>query len=682
MPARKLTLDSGDKLPVQHREYKIDRAKIDEGNRTVEILFSTDDPAERWFGNEILDHSPGACDLRRLNDGGAFLKDHDSRQQIGVHESATINVVAIGTKSRGEGRALVRFAPATNALAEQEFKDMLAGVRTKISVGYVAREMKLVEEDEDGNETWLVTKWEPLENSLVAIPLDPACAAGRAAETDEKFPIVIDDTFRRREKNRDADSQKRVDNKSKESQKRETKPTMDETPEQKSAREAREKLEIQQSVNEGIKVARERETEIRSIAAKANSKMPKDALQKALDDLVDEKKAATAVDAFRKLVFENYYGNAESIDTPSGQGNGEARGGDPKQGQSIGASFMKSKEVAAHGGKLARGASIVVEFPNISMIGIRGKMAMAQRAGFTSSDLAAVNITTSAEIIALGVQRLTIMDVIASGTIGTGSYRYARENGFGTIDGVAVAAGAMPRAKTVGERGVKPNWESDLSTETANVSKVAITTKVPDEFMADFPSAMSYIDQRLPFMVDTETEFQILYGDGLNNNLKGIFATAGVQTRAITTTDDSTKAASIRQGLTDIQVGAQFEPDFIGFHPYDWETASLLKDSTGRFLAGGPYYIPFTTGVYQEVYTFWGKRVVVSTAITYGKPIAGAGKLGAQALIREGMRIEMTNANEDDFKRNLICMRAEHRLALPVYRPVAFIEFTGWPARA
>jgi HK97 family phage major capsid protein len=324
---------------------------------------------------------------------------------------------------------------------------------------------------------------------------------------------------------------------------------------------------------------------------------------------------------------------------------------------------------------------------DISVLGIRGKVAMAQRAGFTSSDLAAVNVQIQTGVIGLGVQRLTIMDLIAPGQTGAAAIIYPQENSFGTVDGAAPAAGSggetgMPRAKSVGERGLKPLWEPDLTTVTANVRKVAITTKVPDEFMADFPAAQSFIDERLPFMVDTETEFQILYGDGLGNNLKGIFTFANVQTRAITNTDDSTKAASLLQGLTDIRVGSFFEPDGYAFHPYDWETAKLLKDTTGRFLAGGPYYIPYTNGVFMELNTFWGKPVVVSTAVTYRRPLAGCWKLGAQYFMREGMRLEMTNANEDDFRRNLIMLRAEHRLALAVYRPLAFMEFTGFPARA
>lgn len=687
MPARKLTLQSGDKFPIQHREYKIDKSKIDQESRTVEILFSTDDPCERWFGDEILDHSQGACDLRRLNDGGAFLKDHDSRQQIGVHESASINVVTVGSKQRGEGRAIIRFAPSTNALAEQEFQDMLAGIRTKISVGYIAREMKLTEVDEDDNETWLITKWEPLENSLVAIPADPACAAGRGREGDEEFPIVVDDTFRIRAK----DSQKRVDPNNKESHKRETttampKPadTENETETERKQRDLDEKRATQEQnekVQDGVKAARDREKEIREIAKRATVTADrKGEFDRALDNAIE--KAITdekAVNDFRTFVFDKFWGNPEVVDTPSGNGNGDIKPNAKKNGRSLGEQFIESESFQTFSkSRGKRSASIEVDYP---ILGIRGKVAMSQRAGFTSSDLAAVNVQIQTGLIGLGVQRLTIMDVFAPGSTGAAAIIYPQETSFGTVDGVAVAAGAMPRGKAVGERGVKPIWEPDLTTVTANVKKIAITTKVPDEFMNDFPASMSFINERLPFMVDTETEYQMLYGDGLGNNLKGVTTFAGVQTRAILTTDDSTIAASFMKGLTDIRVNAFFEPDFYAFHPYDWETAKLLKDDNKRFLAGGPHYIPYTNSVFMELNTFWGKPVVISTAVTYGKPLAGCGKLGAQYFIREGMRLESTNSNEDDFRRNLIMIRAEHRLALAVYRPVAFLEFTGMPAR-
>lgn len=686
MPARKLNLDSGDQLPVQHREYKIDKSKIDADKRTVEILFSTDDPAERWFGDEILDHSPGACDLRRLNDGAAFLKDHDSRMQIGVHESASINVTTVGMKSRGEGRAIVRFAPATNALAEQEFQDMIAGVRTKISVGYVAREMKLVEEDEDGNETWLVTKWEPLENSLVAIPLDPACAAGRAAETDKKYPVTLDVSIRSEAApNISLDANRRNENNS---QERETR-NSNMTPEEKAAQEAKEAKqrerdeadaarERSEKIQEGIKAARQRETEIRDIAKRAT--VPEDkkseferSLKDAIENAVTDEKA---VGDFQTYVFKNFWGKAEPTNTPAGDAT-DVKPVDARSKLTIGATLVTSESFKSAVKEKGQGKRVAsVDIP-ISVIGIRGKVAMAQRAGFTSGDLSAVNIAPQQQLIALGVQRLTIMDLIAPGTTDKAAIPYPRENTFGSVNGVAVAAGAMPRGQSVGERGIKPIWEPDLTTETANVRKIAVIAKVPDEFMADFPGMQSFIDERLPFMVDTETEIQMLYGDGLGNNLKGITSTAGIQTRAYATTwgDTAFKA------LTDIRVGSFFEPDGFAFHPYDWEVARLEKDANGQYLAGGPYFIPYGNGVFMEMNTFWGKPVVVSTSVAVGKPIAGCWKLGAQYFIREGMRLETTNANEDDFKRNLIAIRAEHRLALAVYRPVAFLEITGGPAR-
>jgi hypothetical protein len=44
---------------------------------------------------------------------------------------------------------------------------------------------------------------------------------------------------------------------------------------------------------------------------------------------------------------------------------------------------------------------------------------------------------------------------------------------------------------------------------------------------------------------------------------------------------------------------------------------------------------------------------------------------------REGIRVEATNTNSDDFEKNLISIRAEQREALAVYRPKAFCTVTG-----
>lgn len=642
---------------------------------TIRLSISSDEPYLRydWWNDEEyyekLDHGPTGCDLTRINAGTALLFNHNRNEHLGMITKPEL--------SGGKCHVAAKISEAPDM--ESHRMRIKEGILKDSSVGYEV----IDDGEEDGEINGIPVyrfRWRPFEASLVTIPADITVGVGRERDLEkpkgEPREILI----------REKSSQKRekdIDLKGKQSQKRETGDSM--TPEEqkiadekKQREEAQLKAEREQEVKEGMKLAREREKEINAIAKKANKNLPPSELEKALDDCVTNERA---VENFRKLVFEKYYGNAESVDTPSGEGHGDIKVVGERNKMSIGQRFVSSDQFKKAMGRRAQGervASLDIEYP---ILGIRGKVEMAKRAGFTSVDLAPVNVDIQTGVIGLGVQRLTIMDLLAPGSTGAAAIIYPRENSFGTVDGVAVAAGAMPRAKSVGERGLKPLWEPDLTTETANVRKIAITTKVPDEFMADFPAAQSYIDERLPFMVDTETEFQILYGDGLGNNLKGILAMPGVQTRAILTTDDSTIAASLMKGLTDIRVNSFFEPDAYAFHPYDWETAKLLKDTNGRFLAGGPAYIPYTNNVFVELNTFWGKPAVISTAVTYQKPLAGCWKLGAQYFLREGMRIEMTNANEDDFRRNLIMLRAEHRLALAVYRPISFLEFTGFPAR-
>mgnify|MGYP000591310158 CR=1 FL=1 len=65
------------------------------GGDAVEFALSSEAPYERWFGIEILDHSPAAVDLTRLSDGRhPLLLNHDPERQIGVIEKAWLDVEA------------------------------------------------------------------------------------------------------------------------------------------------------------------------------------------------------------------------------------------------------------------------------------------------------------------------------------------------------------------------------------------------------------------------------------------------------------------------------------------------------------------------------------------------------------------------------------------------------------
>ncbi len=58
------------------RVIELDRAALNEDRRTVEMSFSSEEPVERWFGDEVLSHSPESVRMSRLNDSAPLLWNH------------------------------------------------------------------------------------------------------------------------------------------------------------------------------------------------------------------------------------------------------------------------------------------------------------------------------------------------------------------------------------------------------------------------------------------------------------------------------------------------------------------------------------------------------------------------------------------------------------------------------
>ena len=154
------------------------RESVDVEKRTVEVAFSSEEPVERWFGEEVLSHAAGAVDLSRLNDGGAVLFNHDWDDQIGVIERAWID-------ADKRGRALVRFG--NGAKAAEKFQDVQDGILRHISVGYSI--VNFEEEVSDDNRTFTATRWQPYEISFVTVPADSTVGVGRSAEPFIENPV-------------------------------------------------------------------------------------------------------------------------------------------------------------------------------------------------------------------------------------------------------------------------------------------------------------------------------------------------------------------------------------------------------------------------------------------------------------------------------------------------------------
>lgn len=149
---------------------------IDEEARTVEIAFSSDAEFLRWWGYEVLSHADGAVSLERINDGGALCWNHNTNDQRGV-------VVRAWIDPDGKGRAIVKFS--RSVAGEELFRDVLDGIKTKVSVGYFVHEWKVTGERDD-IDIVTVMRWEPYEISFVSVPLDTTVGLGRSADVEKK----------------------------------------------------------------------------------------------------------------------------------------------------------------------------------------------------------------------------------------------------------------------------------------------------------------------------------------------------------------------------------------------------------------------------------------------------------------------------------------------------------------
>ena len=268
---------------------------------------------------------------------------------------------------------------------------------------------------------------------------------------------------------------------------------------------------------------------------------------------------------------------------------------------------------------------------------------------------ALINPQIQSGVIAPNQRRLTIRDLLMPGTTNSNAITYVRETGFTNSAGIQVKEGDK-----------KPQSDIQFDQQTVNVSTIAHFVKASKQILNDAPMLASYIDGRLMYGLKYAEELQLLNGDGLNGNLKGIIpqATAFANPAASLTTYtiiDQLRLAMLQTAL------AEYSATGIVLNPIDWTTIELAKDNEARYIIGNPQS--------TATPTLWSLPVVQTQAMGVGKFLTGAFDLGAQIFDAETASIEVGFEN-DDFTRNLLTILCEERLALAVYRPEAFIYGT------
>ena len=155
---------------VQTRELK---AQIESDGNELFMSFSSEEPVQRYFGQEVLSHDKGAADLSRLNNGTApFLWNHNRDEVLGVVQKAEIS-------EDRRGYATIKWSRNPNATEKRN--DVEDGIISQVSFAYQINEI------EERGDQMVVTSWKAMEISLVSVPADASVGVGRSLEKGDKI---------------------------------------------------------------------------------------------------------------------------------------------------------------------------------------------------------------------------------------------------------------------------------------------------------------------------------------------------------------------------------------------------------------------------------------------------------------------------------------------------------------
>lgn len=162
----------------------LERGKLNEETREVELSFSSEEPVERWFGSEVLLHGEKNVNLKRLRDVGSVIYSHqpwDMKNIIGPIKSVSLD------SEKKRGRALIGFDE--DDTGETAMKKVKSRSLRGVSFSYMINSGQRINEgeewtDKDSGRTFkgpaiVATKWTPYEISLTPVPADATVGVGR-----------------------------------------------------------------------------------------------------------------------------------------------------------------------------------------------------------------------------------------------------------------------------------------------------------------------------------------------------------------------------------------------------------------------------------------------------------------------------------------------------------------------
>lgn len=260
-------------------------------------------------------------------------------------------------------------------------------------------------------------------------------------------------------------------------------------------------------------------------------------------------------------------------------------------------------------------------------------------------------------VVGVPLRKLTVRDLLTQGRTSANSIQFIQETSY--------TNSAATVTETLGT--AKAQSEIYFDIQTSSVTTIAHWVQATRQILDDVPMLQSYINGRLIYGLKYVEDNQLLNGGGTGTDLNGIYTQATASTANLAVIALPTKIDVLRVAILQASL-ANLPATGIVLHPTDWMTIETTKDSAGGYVVGDP------TGRMQP--RIWGLPVVETHAMTSGTFLTGAFEGGAQLFDRWDARVEISTEDDQNFRKNLVTILAEERLALAVYNTLAFVKGT------
>jgi HK97 family phage major capsid protein len=257
------------------------------------------------------------------------------------------------------------------------------------------------------------------------------------------------------------------------------------------------------------------------------------------------------------------------------------------------------------------------------------------------------------QVYALPSRKVHVRSLTPIGQLSTGLFTFPKETG----------GEGNPAAQVQGSS--KSQVDFDITMSDAAAQYIAGFTRISRQMLDDVPAMTSFLQARLLEKYLVAEDAQLLSGDGTSPNLQGILGVASAYGGS-----SAVYVAQIIESCAQV-AAANYNVTGILINPTDWAQIMLTQNTNS------PYSLPGATVVSPDgTLSIAGIPVYQSTAITAGTFLVGDWAMGAQIMQNQGINIQFSEFDADNFTKNLITVRVEARIAFPIYYPGAFVTGT------